>query len=115
MSKTSTEGLTRLHLDLSVTAAQLATWDPDRIAAFFDGVARAQGAISGDIGSTLRHEHDILREYAGLALDDIEDCDKCMRKDGVIGLNSLTRYPAPVDDAVNALKSALGRSNDEQA
>ncbi len=40
------DGLVRLHVDLSVTLAEMRTWRPERIAAFFDGLAKVQAASS---------------------------------------------------------------------
>lgn len=54
---TETEGVTHLHVDISVTLADMATWSPERIAAFFDGIARIRTAVhQGDSIERARSE-----------------------------------------------------------
>ena len=44
------EGMTALHISLSVSAAEMATWKPERIARFFEGLAQALMARGWDAG-----------------------------------------------------------------
>jgi len=40
-------GVTVLHVDLKVTAAEMREWEPARISAFFNGIAQIKRAAEG--------------------------------------------------------------------
>lgn len=63
------EGLVAFYVDLRVSVKEMATWSPERITAFFDGIRKAMNAknyTDGDRGlaRTLpRSAHEVEVEY----------------------------------------------------
>lgn len=47
MSKTTCDGVVALHISVSVASSQISQWEPERIAAFFAGLAAAENAARG--------------------------------------------------------------------
>lgn len=48
--KESTAGIIACHIELKIDAAELKTWEPSRIKAFFDGMAKIIEAKEGKCG-----------------------------------------------------------------
>ena len=46
MIYTDVDGGVRFYIDLKISAAEIGTWTPERIASFFDGLAKVQSAIA---------------------------------------------------------------------
>jgi hypothetical protein len=46
MSKVDSDGVVHLYVDLTVTLAEMKTWQPERIWAFFDGLAKVRTAAN---------------------------------------------------------------------
>lgn len=49
MSKTLTAGIVALYCDLKISVDEMREWEPERIKAFFEGVAIVQAAVRGPL------------------------------------------------------------------
>ena len=48
MSKQTTDGIIAFCVQIKIEATQMSTWEPERIKAFFDGLAQAKSAAEGE-------------------------------------------------------------------
>lgn len=48
MSKQTTDGVIAFCIQVKIEASTMREWEPERIKAFFDGIAKAEAAARGD-------------------------------------------------------------------
>lgn len=68
------EGLAVLHVDVGVTVSEMATWTPERITAFFDGIAKVRAAAhQGD-------EIEFVKSEWRASQDDSRHLERCLEE-----------------------------------